>query len=171
MNGTSFKRTVRNLAFPLCLLAITSFIVQSENASGTLTYKSSKKVFNIPLKYAHFLTGPDAFDAKKTIRRLVFTGKDMEAKIKSCDAMNCPDTSIEGIQIDLDAAPRILYWINLDNGLVQYSGTAAYDILALTTDSKGRLAGTIKIDASAGGGPTLAVKFDAKLLKNFTKAR
>jgi hypothetical protein len=170
MKENRFTRTPFSLAFVLILLPMMSLVFQSENASGTLIYKSSKKVFNVPVKFAHFMTGPDAFDPKKKIRRLVFTGKDLEAKIKSCDAMNCPDTSIEGIQIDLDAAPRLLYWVNLDNGLVQYSGTAANEILTLTTESTSRLAGTIKLDASAGGGPALVVKFDASLLKNFTKA-
>jgi hypothetical protein len=171
MKLDNILRITRKLTVILVFTSILSFTVQNENASGTLTYKTAKQAFKVPLKFAHFVTGPDAFDAKKKIRRLVFTGKDLEAKIKACGAMNCIDPSIEGIQVDLDAAPRILYWVNLNNQMVHYSGTAGNDILSLQTESADRITGTINLDQSASGGPALQVKFDAALLKNFTKAQ
>lgn len=85
--------------------------------------------------------------------------------------MNCTDPEIEGIQVDLDAAHRILYWVNLNGQLVQYSGTAPYEELTLTTDSKEQLAGTLKFDHSVAGGPMVDVTFNAKILKTFAKVR
>ena len=111
-------------------------------------------------------------EGQKSVRgRLIFTEVDIEAKIKSCAVMNCADPLIEGIQVDLDAAPRILYWVNLDNQMVQYSGTSTLEALSLTTESATRLAGKLHIHDSAAGGPTLDVTFDTPILKTFTKHR
>ncbi|MEO6283531.1 MAG: hypothetical protein ABIN80_04495 [Dyadobacter sp.] len=145
--------------------------VAADHSKGKLVYKGPKKTFNVDLQFARFVIGPDAFDDKKKIRRLIFTGTNIDEKIKSCDAMNCVDVHIEGLQVDLDAAPRLLYWVSLNGQLVQYSGTAVTETLSLTTDSQERLAGTLKFDQSAAGGPTVEVTFDAPLLKTFAKAR
>jgi len=75
------------------------------------------------------------------------------------------------MQVDLDAAPRLLYWISLNNQLVQYSGTAQNEFLTLTADTNDHLAGTLKFDQSASGGPVVDITFDTKLLKTFAKAR
>ena len=75
------------------------------------------------------------------------------------------------MQVDLDAAPRLLYWISLNNQLVQYSGTAQNEFMTLTADTRDHLAGTLKFDQSASGGPVVDVAFDAKLVKTFGKAR
>lgn len=155
----------------LIMVALFSFTPADENSKGKLLYKTSKKSFDINLNFAHFIVGPDTFDPNKKIRRLIFTEKSLNDKIKSCDAMNCVDPAIEGLQVDLDAAHRILYWVNLNGQLVQYSGTAVYEKLSLTTDTKEQIAGTFKFDDSAAGGPTVDVTFDAKLLKIFAKAR
>jgi hypothetical protein len=85
--------------------------------------------------------------------------------------MNCVDQYIEGLQVDLDAAPRLLYWISLNNQLVQYSGTVQNEMLTLTTDTPDHLAGTLKFDQSGSGGAKVEVTFDAKLIKTFAKAR
>lgn len=152
-------------------LLLLSFVTRSDVGKGKLAYKTGNKSFDINIKSASFIAGPDGFDNGKKIRRLIFTTNALDDKIKSCSAMNCVDQYIEGLQVDLDAAPRLLYWISLNNQLVQYSGTAQNEFLTLTTDSPERLAGTLKFDQSASGGPVVDIAFDAKLVKTFTKAR
>lgn len=163
-------RLVSGLTGFAVFFALLAFVA-ADNSKGKLVYKGPKKTFNVDLQFARFVSGPDAFDDKKKIRRLIFTGTNIDSKIKSCDAMNCVDVHIEGLQVDLDAAPRLLYWVSLNGQLVQYSGTVVNETLSLTTDSKERLAGTLKFDQSAAGGPTVEVTFDAPLLKTFAKAR
>ena len=157
--------------FVAALCARGSFTFGEDGSKGTLVYKGSKKTFSIDLKYAYFVTGPDSFDPDKKIRRLIFTSQNLEAKIKSCEVMNCIDPAIEGIQVDLDAAHRILYWVNLNGQTVQYSGTAVLESVDLTTQAKDRLAGSLKIDDSGAGGPRVNVTFDVSLVKSFAKHR
>lgn len=147
------------------------FAFRADSSKGKLLYKTGSKSFDVDLKFAYFIIGPDAFDDAKKIRRLIFTSKNIDDKIKSCGAMNCVDQYIDGLQVDLDAAPRLLYWVNLNNQLVQYSGTAVNESLALTADGKDKLAGTLTIDNSNSGGPKVDVTFDAALKRTFTKAR
>lgn len=148
-----------------------SFTTVKESCQGKLFYKAGKKTFDIELKYAHFITGPDTFDPKKKIRRLIFTANPLDEKIKSCKVLNCVDQYIEGIQVDLDAAPRLLYWVSVNGQLVQYSGTSVNETLYLSTDSQEQLAGTLKFDHSAAGGPVVDVTFNAAMMKNFDQAR
>ncbi len=153
---------------PLCLFA---FVNGTEPSKGKMTYKTGSKSFETDLKFVHFVTGPDAFDDKKKIRRLIFTATSLDDKIKSCNAMNCVDQYIEGLQVDLDAAPRLLYWLSLNKQLVQYSGTVQNEELTLTTDTPDQLSGTLRFDQSGSGGAKVEVTFDAKRLKTFAKAR
>jgi hypothetical protein len=153
------------------IFGLLCFTTADNNSKGRLFYKTEKKSFELDLNFAHFIIGPDSFDPNKKIRRLIFTEKSLDAQIRSCEAMNCVDPEIEGLQVDLDAAQRILYWINLNGQLVQYSGTTGYESIALTTNNKEQITGTLKFDNSAAGGPIVDVTFDAKLLKTFTKAR
>ena len=166
-----FAKSLRAGFVLVALFVLMSLTFGGDSSKGTLIYKGKKKTFNIDLKYAYFVAGPDSFDPNKKIRRLIFTNVNLEAKIKSCEVMNCVDSSIEGIQVDLDAADRILYWVNLNGQLVQYSGTAMLDAMVLTTESKDRLAGSLKIDALASGGPSVDVSFDVTLLKSYLKSR
>jgi len=154
-----------------CTLLLLSFTFRSDVGKGKLAYKTGSKSFDMNIKSASFIAGPDGFDSGRKIRRLIFTTAALDDKIKSCGAMNCVDQYMEGLQVDLDAAPRLLYWISLNNQLVQYSGTAQNEFLTLTIDTPDRLAGTLKFDQSASGGPVVDVTFDAKLMKMFTKAR
>lgn len=153
------------------LFAIVAFTLQKDNAKGSLIYKGNKKSYQVELKFAHFVTGPDSFDPKKKIRRLIFTNANMDGRIKSCSVMNCVDQYIEGVQVDLDAAHRILFWVSLDGQLVQYSGTAPLEAITLSTQTEKRIAGKLKIDNASGGGPIMEVTFDALLLKDFAKHR
>ncbi|SDG91904.1 hypothetical protein SAMN04487996_12566 [Dyadobacter soli] len=166
-----FPATGTRLLLTVAALILLSFITRTDVGKGKLAYKTGSKSFDMNIKSAVFIAGPDGFDSGKKIRRLIFTTNALDDKIKSCGAMNCVDQYIEGIQVDLDAAPRLLYWISLNNQLVQYSGTAQNEFLTLTTDTPEHLAGTLKFDQSASGGPAVDVTFDAKLLKTFAKAR
>lgn len=166
-----FRTAHFHLLLAGCVLLGFAFNTRSDVGKGKLVYKTGSKAFDMNIKSAYFIAGPDGFDSGKKIRRLIFTTNTLDDKIKSCGAMNCVDQYIEGLQVDLDAAPRLLYWISLNNQLVQYSGTAQNEFLTLTTDSPDHLAGTLKFDQSASGGPAVDVTFDAKLLKTFTKAR
>lgn len=154
-----------------CAMLLLAFATRSDVGKGKLVYKTGSKSFDMSIKSAYFIAGPDGFDSGKKIRRLIFSTASLDDKIKSCGAMNCVDQYIEGLQVDLDAAPRLLYWISLNNQLVQYSGTAQNEFLTLTSDSPDHLAGTLKFDQSASGGPVVDVTFDAKLVKTFAKAR
>jgi hypothetical protein len=166
-----FRTAHLRLLMTGCTLLLLSFISRSDVGKGKLVYKTGSKSFDTNIKSAYFIAGPDGFDSGKKIRRLIFTTSPLDDKIKSCSAMNCVDQYIEGLQVDLDAAPRLLYWISLNKQLVQYSGTAQNEFLTLTTDSPEHLAGTLKFDQSASGGPLVDVTFDAKLVRTFAKAR
>ena len=111
-------------------------------ANGTLAYKARGAPMSIALKYAWLVKGPDAVDQSKTIRKLIFSSVDLDAKISACKTMNCTDADLgSGMTVDLDAGPRLNYWIVLDGQKVQYSGTARPETLKLSTDSPTKLAG------------------------------
>ncbi|GGM94579.1 hypothetical protein GCM10010967_29860 [Dyadobacter beijingensis] len=166
-----FRKVHLRLLLACCIGLFFSFHTISDAGKGKLAYKTGSKSFDINIQSASFIAGPDGFESGKKIRRLIFTTHPLGDKIKSCAAMNCVDQYIEGIQVDLDAAPRLLYWISLNNQLVQYSGTAQNEFLSLTTDTPEHLTGTLKFDQSASGGPVVDIAFDTKLSKTFTKAR
>jgi hypothetical protein len=73
--------------------------------------------------------------------------------------------------VDLDAGPRLNYWISLNDQRVQYSGTAMPVALKLTTDTPTRLAGKLTIDDTAAGGPKIDVDFDTPLVQEMKAAR
>jgi hypothetical protein len=133
---------------------------------GTLSFPKGTMVF----KYSYLVKGPDSFDNKKIIRRIVFTGNDIGAKIQACNAMNCVDGLVtEGMIIDLDVGPRLNYWMVLNQGLVQYSGTHEPTALKSTVDQPKQLSGKLNFDDGAAGGPKVDVDFDAVLVKEFTQ--
>jgi hypothetical protein len=169
--GNHSLLSFRRLLMAIFVILFGSVAAISDVSKGKLLYKTGSKSFDVDLKSAHFIVGPDAFDDAKKIRRLIFTTASLDEKIKKCSAMNCVDQYIEGLQVDLDAAPRLLYWISLNNQLVQYSGTVQNEMLTLTTDTPDHLAGTLKFDQSGSGGAKVEVTFDAKLIKTFAKAR
>ena len=157
----------------LFLLAVSVGVTAGSDAKGTLNYKGKSKDFAITLKYAHLVKGPDTMDPKRTIRRVILSATDLTAKIQACKTMDCSDDDLnDGIEIDIVAGgPRLLYWLAVNDGLVQYSGTQKPTALVATTDSADRLAGKITFDDSAAGGAKLDATFDATLLKTFDKAR
>jgi hypothetical protein len=142
------------------------------SAKGALTYKSKGAPLTIELKHAWLVKGPDAVDPKKIIRHLIFSAVDIGSKVAACKTMSCTDADLgSGMTVDLDAGPRLNYWVVLDGQRVQYSGTARPEALKLTTDTPDRLAGKLTIDDSAAGGPKIDVDFDTPLLQALKSAR
>jgi hypothetical protein len=162
---------MRRAAFVFVLAAAVGLSAAGD-AKGTLNYKGKAKDFAVALKYAHFVKGPDEMDPKTTIKRVILSSTDLTAKIQACKTFDCTDKGLtEGIEIDITGGPRLLYWLVVSDGLVQYSGTQQPATLVTTADTSQRLAGKITFDDSAAGGAKLDVTFDAALLKTFDKAR
>ena len=162
---------------PVCLLLATALIaaasslVAAEHAKGKLTFQGAKKSFTLDLKHAYLVSGPDTFDEKRIIRRLVFTVNDFTAPIKEAKGLGGFDGSLmEGMVVNLDGGPRLTYWLVLDGQLVQYSGIVEPSALKAKVDVPDHLAGKLVFDDSSSSGPNVAVEFDAPLLKSFTKA-
>ena len=142
------------------------------DAKGSLVYKSKTREFNVPIKFAYLVKGPDAMDPKVIVRRLIVSATDLTATIQKCTTMSCADgKEADAMMVDIGAGPRLNYWLNLNGGLVQYSGTQDPKALTATTDTPARLAGKLVFDGSAAGGPKVDLEFDATLLKEFTRAR
>lgn len=137
-------------------------------AKGTVAYKTNTAA----IKHVWLVKGPDAADPKVTIRHLVFSAADIGAKVKACKAMNCVDADLDdGVTVDLDAGPRLNYWIVLKGQRIQYSGTAKLDKLKATVNSPTRVAGKLAIDDTAAGGGKVDIEFDAPLLAELKAAR
>lgn len=160
------------LATALGLAAVTSAAAGAGTASGTVNYTSKVGTLTMAPKFAYLVVGPDAVDPGKKIRHLILSATDMGAKLTACQTMSCTDADLgSGMTVDLDAGPRLNYWLVLNGQKVQYSGTEPPASLKLTGDSATRLAGTLAFDGAAAGGPQVAVEFDAPLVKEMTKAR
>ena len=124
------------------------------------------------LKHAYLITGPDDVEPNQTIRRLVLSANDIGAKILSCQSMGCASGQItEGLTVDLGSGPRLMYWLSINDGLVQYSGTTKLASLQATVDQPGKLAGKLSFDDSVAGGPRVTIDFDTVLVKEFKTAR
>lgn len=156
------------LAIALLTAASPTVATADDAANGTLSYKGT----TVMLKHAYLIKGPHAVDPKRIVRRLVLSRDDLGATIQACKTMSCVDGGIsEGTEVDFDAGPRLNYWVALNGGRLQYSGTAQPSVAKVAGDDAKRLAGTLSIDDSAAGGPRLEVEFTATLLKEFTAAR
>jgi hypothetical protein len=156
------------LAIALLVVPCSSVTAAEGEASGNLSYKGT----TVTLKHAYFIKGPDAIDPKKIIRRLVLSKDDLGAGIRACNTMNCVDgKTTEGMQVDFDTGPRLNYWVALNGGRLQYSGTAIPSVVTVGGDGAKRLAGKLSIDDTAAGGPRVEVEFAATLFKEFTAAR
>jgi hypothetical protein len=150
-------------------VALFATLAHADTASGTISYQSKAGPIAISVKNVYFVKGPDAVSGK-TIRHLVFSSADLSAKIKGCAKMSCTDGDLnEGMTVDLDAGPRLNYWVVSNGQRVQYSGTAKPETLKLTTDTAQRIAGKLTIDDSGAGGAKASIDFDAALLKEFAR--
>ena len=161
---------IRTLVALACVSALVATPVAAADgeAKGTLSYQG--KILS--LRHVYFVKGPDQVDPKKTIRRIILTATDIEAKLRACPTMSCVDGVIpEGMEIDLDAGPRLNYWLTFNNQMLQYSGTARPEVLKIAGQDPKRLAGALAIDDTAASGPKVDVEFAATLLKEITAAR
>jgi len=137
-------------------------------ASGTVAYKGN----TVAIKHVWLVRGPDTLDPKSTIRELVFSAADIGAKVKACKKMSCLGTDLDdGLTVDLDAGPRLNYWIVLNGQRIQYSGTAKLDALKATANTPERVAGKLTIDDSKAGGGKIDIDFDTPLLVELKAAR
>jgi hypothetical protein len=159
------------------LLAATTAIILSAavlaavgTAKGTATYKSKKGPVTVTFTHAALVVGPDVVTGKP-MRRLVLSTKDVSAAIKACESMmSCSDGGIEeGLTVDFLGEPRLGFWFVANGQLVQHSGVIKPEVATLSTDRPDHLAGTLTFDQSASGGPSVAVTFDASLVKTLKK--
>jgi hypothetical protein len=78
-------RTAERIAAGLlALVAAAALPSGSHGAAGQAKGTLSHKGKSVTLAHAYLVTGPDAVDPKKTIRRLILSTKDLGAKIKGC---------------------------------------------------------------------------------------
>ena len=156
----------------LALVAAAALPSGSDGAAGQAKGTLSHKGKSVTLAHAYLVTGPDAVDPKKTIRRLILSTKDLGAKIKGCQGMSCSDGEVtEGLVVDIGSGPRLNYWMALNDQKVQHSGTQPPVSLKATADEPKRLAGKLSFDDTASSGPKVDVEFDAALVKEFKAAR
>jgi hypothetical protein len=145
-----------------CALALPT---SAEPAKGTI----SQGTRNATIQHAWLVVGPDAVDPKMTIRRIVFSVGDIGAKLRACAKMSCISGSVDdGMTVDLDAGPRLNFWVALNGQRVQYSGTEVPAALATTANDGKRVAGKLRFDKTPAGGPKVDIDFDAPLTKTFT---
>lgn len=142
----------------------------ADSASGAINYQSKAGSIVVTVTNVYLVKGPDAVSGK-TIRQLIFTSTDVGAKLQACASMMCASGNVtEGMTVDFDVGPRLNYWVVGNGQKVQYSGTAKpEETLKLTSDTAQRLAGALTIDDAAMGGAKVNVKFDATLVKQFSK--
>lgn len=168
------RRSTRAITIPaMALLAVAAFVPAAATAgpaSGTINYQSKAGAIVVNIANVYMVKGPDAASGK-TIRQLIFTPADVSTKLQACTSMMCASGNVtEGMTVDFDAGPRLNYWVVGNGQKVQYSGTAKPDeALRLSADSAERLAGTLAIDDAAVGGARVNVKFDATMVKQFSK--
>ncbi len=161
---------MKRIFFPLLvvLLALSSQSALAGEAKGTLVTPKG----TVALKYAYLVKGPDSFDEKKIIRRILLSASDLSAKLQACAAMSCSDGEVtEGMTVDLVGGERFNYWMVMSGGMVQHSGTKEMTALKISADDAKHLAAKLSFDDSAMGGPKVDVDFDATFVKEFTKAR
>ena len=139
-----------------------------DSGRGTLVYKGR----SLALTRAYLIKGPDSMDPSKTIRRVLLSAADLSGTIARCPSLSCVDGDLtEGVEVDFNAGPRLIYWAALDGGRLQYSGTADPSAMKATVDEPQRIAGTLSIDDSTAGGPKVQAEFDVTLAKEFNRLR
>ena len=156
------------LSSALAALLLTSALpAAAGTAKGTIVHSGK----TVTVTHAYLVTGPDVFEASKTIRKLIFSADDLGAAIEKCGDLSCTDGKVmEGMTVDLDAGPRLNYWVALSGQKIQHSDTALPEELKATTDAPDHVAGQLAFDDKASGGPAVSIEFDAPLAKKFDKA-
>ena len=156
------------IACAIALAAALPALAADGTAKGTVVYKDNTAA----IKHVWLVKGPDAVDPKKTIRHLIFSAADIGAKVKACKTMSCVDSDLnDGVTVDLDAGPRLNYWVVLKGQKIQYSGTAKPETLTASANTPAKVAGKLAIDDSKAGGGKIDIEFDAPLLVELKAAR
>jgi hypothetical protein len=164
---------IRHPSWPITVCALVASLLAApalaaDTASGTVTYKTRSATF----KYAYLVKGPDAIDPKLTIRELILSSADIGAKLQACKTMSCASGLVdEGMTVDFGAGPRLNYWLVMNGQKIQYSGTAQPTAFTGAQNDPARLAGKLRIDDTAAGGPRVEAEVDVGLTKEFTAAR
>lgn len=160
LNQSRAMATIMAVALGLtCALSAT--LAAAGDANGTLTYKAR----TANLKYAYLVKGPDTV-SKQPIRRLILSATDLGGKIMACRTMACTDSDLnDGLSVNFDSGPRLNYWMVLNDQKIQYSGTQKPEALTAKSNDGKRIAGTLRFDDAAAGGPKVDVEFDAALVK------
>jgi len=161
------NRTLLAITLALSLAALPALAADG-TAKGTVVYKGKTAA----IKHVWLVKGPDAVNPKQTIRTLIFSAADIGAKVKACKTMSCLSADLnDGVTVDLDAGPRLNYWVVLKGQKIQYSGTAKPETLKATANTAAKVAGKLAIDDSAAGGGKIDIEFDAPLLAELKAAR
>jgi hypothetical protein len=159
---------MQRLLVPAAALLLAASSASAGTAKGTLVHNGK----TVTLAYAYLVTGPDALDETTKIRRLILSANDLSKKLEACKVMSCTDGEVtEGLVVDINGGPRMNYWMAINDQKTQHSNTEEPASLTATTDDAKKLAGKLAIDDTASGGPTVAVEFDAPLIKELTAAR
>lgn len=166
------------LASPIAVLLTTSVFatlaaavtpvmpVTSNEAKGTLVYKGR----TTPLTYVFLVKGPHFPDPTQTVRKLIFSAKNIAGELQACTSMSCAKGWVrEGMTVDFDVSPRLEYWLAVSDQKVQYSGAAMPDAFAARVNDSTHLGGKLLIDDTAADGAKVAVEFNVSLFKQFTQ--
>ncbi len=98
----------------MALLAVAAFVpaaATADPASGTINYQSKAGSLVVNVANVYMIKGPDAASGK-TIRQLIFTSADVNAKLQACTSMMCASGNVtEGMTVDFDVGPRLNYWV------------------------------------------------------------
>ena len=149
------------LSAVILIAALGAGPAHAADAKGTVAYKGR----TVEIKHAYLVQTTDAM-SNKPMRRLILSPKDIGAKIASCAKMSCVDGDLdEGVEFDFVDGPRLNYWLVMNGQKVQYSGTEPKESLASTANDAKKIAGTLKFDKTAAGGPKVDVTFDAPMVK------
>ena len=155
----------------ICAIALTvslPLLAADGAAKGTVVYKADTAA----IKHVWLVKGPDAVDPKLTIRLLIFSVADIGAKVKACKTMRCLSADLDdGVTVELDAGPRLNYWVVLKGQRIQYSGTAKLETFKATANTPARVAGKLAIDDTKAGGGKIDIDFDVPQLAELKAAR
>lgn len=166
MSTLFFRGSVGAGLLTALLTAIPLATAQAGEASGTLVHQARSGSIEVKPKHAYLVVGPN-FE-NKTVRLLVLSEADLTSAIKACDRLGCVSGELmAGTTVEFDAGPRMGYWFVANGQRVQHSDTTRSETMNLTQNTPQRLAGQWTL--TGGVGPTGSVKFDATLVKTFSK--
>lgn len=157
------------VAKALCTLSLACAAVPTlaaDTAKGSLKMTAEGKPVSIAINHVYYITGPDSFAPTRTTRRLIFSTKDTRTAIDACDNARCAMSAIgDGMTVELEAdTPMARWWVHLPRA--QQSGMGNASMLALSTDTPERVAGTLTINSL---GVETNIAFDAGLIHAFDK--